>query len=61
MTTAGWADPRRAGPCAMPSTRLIPGAVAVTPRPAGPAGPAPARSVLARPRGVDGQRDLLLP
>ena len=64
MTTAGWADPRRVGPCVMPPTRLIPGAVAVTPRPAGRAGPedpAPARSVLARPRGVDGQPDLLPP
>ena len=59
-TTAGWADPRRAGPCAMPPTRLIPGAAAATPRPAGPAGPedpAPARSVPARPRGADGQPD----
>ena len=59
-TTAGWADPRRAGPCAMPPTRLIPGAAAATPRPAGRAGPedpAPARSVPARPRGVDGQPD----
>ena len=53
-TTAGWADPRRAGPCAVPPTRLIPGAAAATPRPAGRAGPedpAPARSVPARPRG----------
>ena len=60
MTTAGWADPRRVGPCAMPPTRLIPGAAAATPRPAGPAGPedpAPARSVPARPREADGQPD----
>ena len=35
MTTAGWADPRRAGPCVMSPTRLIPGAAATTPRPAG--------------------------
>ena len=32
MTTAGWADPRRAGACAVPPTRLIPGAVAAKPR-----------------------------
>ena len=38
MTTAGWADPCRVGACVMSSARLIPGAVAVTSRPAGRAG-----------------------
>ena len=44
----------------MSPTRLIPGAVAATPRPAGRAGPedpAPARSVPARPREADRQQD----
>ena len=48
-TTAGWADPRRAGACAVPPTRLIPGAVAVTPRRSRPGRPGKSGAGTIRP------------